>query len=57
MAVEVFYGLLIDDVLELCDVHPVNQQHQDIDYLMIALAYRLTKFDHEPAWENYLTLE
>ena len=54
---EVFYGLLIDDVLELCDVHPVNQQHQDIDYLMIALAYRLTKFDHEPAWENYLTLE
>jgi hypothetical protein len=57
MAVEVFYGLLMEDVLHLCDIHPVNQQHQNIDYLMIALAYRLTSFDHDAAWENYLTLE
>ncbi len=57
MAVEVFYGLLMEDVVGLCDIHPVNQQHQNIDYLMIALAYRLTSFDHEPAWEHYLTLE
>ena len=57
MAVEVYHGFLIDDVLELCDIYPVNQQHRDVDYLMIALAYRLTSFDHDPAWENYLTLE
>ena len=54
---EVFYGLLMEDVLELCDIHPVNQQHQNIDYLMIALTYRLTSFDHDTAWENYLSFE
>ena len=57
MAVEVFYGLLMEDVLELCDTHPVNQQHKNIDYLMIALAYRLTLFDHDAAWEHYLSPE
>lgn len=54
---EVFYGLLMEDVLELCNIHPVNQQPENIDYLMIALAYRLTSFDHDPAWEKYLKLE
>ncbi|XP_028391251.1 uncharacterized protein LOC114516081 isoform X2 [Dendronephthya gigantea] len=57
IAVEVFYRLLMEDILRLCDIHPVNQQHQDIDYLMIALAYRLTTFDQDPTWEHYLTLE
>ena len=54
---QVYYGLLIDDVRKLCDAHPVNQQHRNIDYLMIALAYRLTSFDHDPAWKDYQTLE
>ena len=57
MAVEVFYELLMQDVVELCGIHPVNQHHQNIDYLMIALADRLTSFDHEPAWKNYLSFE
>ena len=57
VAMEVFYDLLMDDVLELCDIYPVNQQQETIDYLMIALAYRLTTFDHDSAWENYLIFE
>ena len=57
IGVEVYHSLLMEDVLELCDGHPVNEESGKIDYQMIALAYRLTTFDHDSEWRDYLPIE
>ena len=57
IAVETFYSLSMEDVLDLCETHPVNEQDKNIDYPMIALAYRLSYFDKDLAWEDYLSFE